>query len=143
MTNYELENIIFELKDSNKKEEALFGFYHQDGDEYNTCIKANKQGLELFSAELLKARLEIENRKFENREVEYLEMEIGWTDSNADYYFENIVLTRKIKTESGESFPEYKETWKDKLYGYLIFGIIIGLFIFLIIGFITTINWIF
>ena len=60
MTEKELENIISNLNKSNKKEEAIFGFYYQEGDEYNTYIKANKQGLGLFSAELLKAKLEIE-----------------------------------------------------------------------------------
>ncbi|WP_299125383.1 hypothetical protein [uncultured Tenacibaculum sp.] len=139
----EIKNIISELKKNNKKEEAFFGFYHQEGDENNTCIKANKQGLELFSAELLKARLEIEKRKFENGEVEYAELEIDWTNSNADFYFDNVELTSKIKTKKENSFPEYKETWKDKFYGYLIFGIIISLVIIFIIGFVTTIKWIF
>ncbi|WP_437823963.1 hypothetical protein [Tenacibaculum mesophilum] len=142
VTNKKLENIISELNQNNKKEEALFGFYHQDGDEYNTCIKANKQGLELFALELLKARNEIENQSFENGEVEYLEIDIDWTDPNADFYFNNIELTNKLKTEK-EPIPEYKESWKDKLYGYLIFGIIIGLIILLIVGFITTLSWIF
>lgn len=90
----------------------------------------------------MKARLEIEQRDFENGEIEPYEIDISWTDSNADFYFDSLELTKKIKTEK-ESFPEYEETWKDKLYGYSIFGIIISLIIILIIEFITVINWIF
>ncbi len=141
VTDKKLENIISELDQNNKKEEALFGFYHQDGDAYNTSIKANKQGLELFALELLKARREIENRNFESDEVEYLEIDIDWTDSDADFYFNNIELTKKLKTEKAP-LPENKESWKNELYGYLIFGIIIGLIILLIVGFITIVSWI-
>jgi hypothetical protein len=142
VTDKEIENIISELKQNNKKEESIFGFYHQDGDEHNTSIRANKQGLKLFAVELLKASVETENRNFENGEIEYLEIDIDWTDSNADFYFNSLELTKKIKTEKDEAFPKYEESWKDKLYGKLIFAIIITLIIMLIIGIITTINWI-
>ncbi|MDB2385404.1 hypothetical protein N9V96_02915 [Polaribacter sp.] len=143
MTNKELKNIISKIEESNKKEDALFGFYHQDGDENNTHIQANKQGLELFSAELLKARLEIENRNFENGNIEYLQMSIDWTDSNADFYFDNLATTKNIKTENEESFSKYQENWKDKLFGYLIFGIIVFLIFMLVVGIITTLFWFF
>ncbi len=142
VTDKKIENIVSELEKNNEKDEAFFGFYQYGGDKDESCIRANKQGLELFSAELLKARLEIEQRSFENGDIEPFEIDISWTDSNADFYFDSLELTRKIRTEK-ESFPEYKETWKDKLYGQLIFGIIISLIIILIIGFTTTINWIF
>ena len=142
MTDRKIEDIISDLKQNNKKEESIFGFYHQDGDEYNTSIKANKQGIKLFAVELLKASIEIENRNFENGEIEYLEIDIDWTDSNADFYFNSLEITQKVKTEKDEVFPKYEESWKDKLYGKLIFVIIILLILMLIIGIITTINWI-
>jgi hypothetical protein len=142
MTDRKIENIVSELEKNNEKDEAFFGFYQYGGDKDESCIRANKQGLELFSAELLKARLEIEQRNFENGEIEPFEIDISWTDSNADFYFDSLELTRKIKTEK-ESFPEYKENWKDKLYGYLIFGIIVVLVFMLIIGIITTLKWFF
>ena len=142
MTQKKLENIISDLENNNK-EEAFFGFYQYGGGIDESCIRANKQGLELFSAELLKARTEIDNRFFENGEIEHYEIDISWTDENADFYFESLELTSKTKTQKENSFPEYKETWKDKLYGYLIFGIIIVLIIIFIIGLITTLKWMF
>ena len=138
-----IKNIISELENNNNKEKAFFGFYQYGGGIDESCIRANKQGLELFSAELLKARAEIDNRTFENGEIEHYQIDISWTDENADFYFDSLELTSKIKTEKEDSFTEYKETWKDELYGYLIFGIIIVLVIIFIIGFITTIRWIF
>ena len=142
MIDKKIENIVSELEKRNEKDEAFFGFYQYGGDKDESCIRANKQGLELFSAELLKARLEIEQRDFENGEIEPFEIDISWTDSNADFYFDSLELTKKIRTEK-ESFPEYEENWKDKIYGYLIFGIILILVIMLIIGIITTLSWIF
>ncbi|WP_440120875.1 hypothetical protein [Tenacibaculum sp. Ill] len=142
MTQKSIKNIISNLE-NNKKEEAFFGFYNLDGDEYSTTIKANRQGLELFSAELLKASIEIENRDFKNGEIEPYEIDISWTDLNADFYFESIELTKKIKTIEEKIFPEYKETWKDKLYKCFIGGAIICLMLILIIGSITVLKWIF
>ena len=69
MTDRKIENIVSELDKNNEKDEAFFGFYQYGGDKDESCIRANKQGLELFSAELLKARLEIEQRNFENGEI--------------------------------------------------------------------------
>ena len=142
MTQKNIKNIISELE-KNDKVEAFFGFYQYGGGIHESCIRANKQGLELFSAELLKARAEIDERTFEKGEIEHYEIDISWTDENADFCFDSLELTSKIKTKQENSFPEYKETWKDKLYGYLIFGIIILLVIIFIIGLITTIKWIF
>lgn len=142
MTDNKNENIVSELEKRNEKDEAFFGFYQYGGDKDESCIRANKQGLELFSAELLKAALEIEQWDFENGEIEPFEIDISWTDSNAYFYFDSLELTKKLRTEK-ESFPEYEESWKDKIYGYLIFGIIVILVIMLIIVIITTLSWIF
>lgn len=142
MTQEKIENIISELRSNSDKEKAFFGYYQYGGDIHESCIRANRQGLELFSAELLKARVAIENRNFENGDIEHYELDISWTDENADFCFDTLELTSRIRTEK-ETFPEYEQTWKDKLYGILIFGLIITLIMMLVIGFITTFNWIF
>lgn len=143
MTEKELENIISYLEEHHKKETALFGFYHQDGDEYNTCIKANEQGLSLFSSQLLKAILKVRNQKIKKDTVDYVDLELDWTDPNANYFFENIILTKELKTANQQIIPEEKQTWKDQFYGFLIFSSILLLIAMILIGFFTTIKWIF
>jgi hypothetical protein len=47
------------------------------------------------------------------------------------------------KNKRKKKNTEYKETFKDKLGGYLMFAIVASVILLLIIGFVTVINWIF
>ena len=142
MTDDKLQNIITELEKRNDKSKAYFGFYQYGGGEDESCIKANRQGLELYAVELLKAGIEIENRTFENGLTEVYGIEDDWADENADFFFDYIEFTKKLK-EPNELFPVHKETWKDQLMKVLIMTIIFLLVAFLIIGFITALGWFF
>ena len=143
VTQKKIENIISELENSNNKKKAFFGLYQYGGDIHESCIRANRQGLILYAVELLRASKEIEKGTFENGKIEHYKIDLSWTDENADFCFDNLELTSKIKTKKVNTFPKYQETWKDKLYSYLFLGIIMVLVIFLIIGFTTTVKWLF
>ncbi len=135
MTDEALIKIITELENRNEKEKAYFGFYQYGGAPDESCIKANRIGIELFAAELLKAGIASENLKFSKNRVERIELSSDWIDVDGGFFFDHIEITDKIKL-ADESFPEYKETWKDKIYligcigmGIILVGlIIIGLY---------------
>jgi hypothetical protein len=71
-----LQEIIIELEKRNKKEDAYFGFYqHNEGQSESCYIKGNKEGLELYAIELLKASLE-NYSVFEEDKEECYELDI-------------------------------------------------------------------
>jgi hypothetical protein len=51
----ELKAIIDQLETANSKDEAYFGIFQYGGGPDESFIKANKQGLELFAAAILRA----------------------------------------------------------------------------------------
>lgn len=55
MEKDELQQIIDRLEATHSKDDAYFGIFEYGGDPDESFIKANKQGLGLFAAELLKA----------------------------------------------------------------------------------------
>lgn len=142
MTDEELKNIISELEKRNEKEKAYFGFYQYGGGPDESCIKANRKGLELFAVELLKAGIESENRKFEENKVESIGLNIDWTDENGEFFFDYVELTNNDKEPNKTTFPEYEDTWKDKMFKIGCIGIGIILVGLIIVGLMTTLTWI-
>ena len=55
MNKEELQNIIDKLESENRKEKAYFGIFEYGSGPDESYIKADKQGLELFALEILKA----------------------------------------------------------------------------------------
>ncbi|MBO6881793.1 hypothetical protein [Winogradskyella sp.] len=142
MTDKELKKLISELENRNEKEKAFFGFYEYGGGPDESHIKANRKGLELFASELLKVGLESENRKFEKNETESIGLNTDWLDENGEFFFDFVELTKKDKTPTKKTFPEYKESWKDKAFkiGCLAIGILlVGL---IVVGLITVLKWV-
>ncbi|WP_132706154.1 hypothetical protein [Winogradskyella wandonensis] len=141
MTDEELKKIITELENRNEKEKAYFGFYQYGGGPDESCIKANRKGLELYAVELLKAGLESETREYEKNKVESVGLNTDWTDENGEFFFDYVELTNKDKKSKDKSFPENKETWKDKAFKIGCIGIGILLIGLTIIGFVSVLNW--
>lgn len=63
MDKTELQKIIDTLEKNQSTEDAYFGIFQYGGAPDESYIKANKEGLELFSLELLKAAKVSENFK--------------------------------------------------------------------------------
>lgn len=141
MTNEDLLKTIAELEKRNAKEKASFGFYRYGGANDESYIKANRKGLELFAAELLKTGIKAEQLEFKEHLVEKIDLDTDWTDDNGEYYFNYIELTNKDK-ESNQDFPEHKNKVKSRLLRLGYIGIAIILIGLLLIGLQTVISWI-
>ncbi|MFZ6051534.1 hypothetical protein [Halocola ammonii] len=141
MKDFELKSVISELERRNVKDEAYFGFYQYGGAPDESCIKANRKGLELFAAEILKAATESYNRKFDKGKAETTGLDLDWIDENSDFFFDHVELTNKDKQPGSKSFPKNEENWKGKMVMFGFIGIGIGLIALAIIGIGTIVSW--
>jgi len=141
MTDEKLKKLITELENRNEKDKAYFGFYQYGGGPDESCIKANRKGLELYAAELLKAGIESENLEYNENQIASIGLDIDWIDEDGEFFFDYVELTNKDK-EPKKKFPEYKETWKDKIFKIGCIGIGILLVGLILVGIITVITWI-
>ncbi len=125
MNKDDLLKIIEEIESKSSAEKATFGIFVYGGGEDESYIKANKQGLELYAANLLKAAREIdENSSLSENQKIPLNYEADWIDKESSIYLQYIELSEKK--------PEYvkkendNDEWKEKA---LRFGCLAGLFI--------------
>jgi hypothetical protein len=141
LTQEELTGIISKLEPVVSKDTALFEIYQYGGGPDESFIKANRQGLQLFAIELLKASLKVEQTLGDPTKstigIEHHEML-----ENGDIGIHYIEPTSEIRQAASKPTPN-KETWKDKLIkgGCIsVAGIII---IATIVGFISIFKWLF
>ncbi len=142
MTEEELQNIINKFDETELEKQAIWGIFQYGGGSDESFIKANKEGLELFALELLKASLEsnkiIENNKNKIIHLDYYE---NWIYENADTYLQYIELVKEKQTLKPK--VEYKTTISDKLLTSLLKIILVILIVALFIGLRTMFSWIF
>lgn len=140
MNNKEIGKLINELRSQKNYNEAYIGYFQYGGGPEESYIKANRQGLELHAAELLEAALETE-KEFENGKIKTFGLDKGISDEESDFFFDYIELKKEARNEIKPD-SDYKETWKDRLFKYFFFGVLIGLGLLIIIGIVTVILWI-
>ena len=145
MQNEEILRIIDDLQARNSYVDAVIGFHQYGGGPDESFIKANRQGLELFAAELLKAALETEKSAVQDQPAIYhLEME-EWTARKTEYHFGYIELQ---KAKRDDIFPseDFIQNRQSRLSGTLTgFGcvlliLILGICCF--IGILSVLRWI-
>ena len=141
MTTQELQDLISKLESEVSKETALFEIYQYGGGPEESFVKANREGLQLFALELLKASLKVEETikdPVKNTiHIEYEEML-----ENGDigiHYIEPTLEKRQIAANK----PPYKETWKDTLTKGGCISIAIVLIVATIVGLIAILKWLF
>ncbi|WP_405378553.1 hypothetical protein [Nonlabens sp. Asnod3-A02] len=123
---------IDKLRSQNSAKESMFGFY-KDPENITGYIKSNKQGLELYAAELLEASITDDTHSIINEDL---------IDENSEFFFDSVDIIKSSKLES-EYFENQKRSWKDHVLGIGL-GIILTILVFCsIIGFIMIIKWIF
>jgi len=132
----ELNKIIESLQSNDSKDIAGLGFYYIGGDTDEAYIKANKAGLELFAAELLKAAVRIDEIK--NGDIETLSININhdWIDNHIPLLYIQPVIDYERKNV--EIRPK---NWKDSVLKYgcvFTVGVVIISFV---VGIITIIKW--
>ncbi len=140
MNDKEIGKLINELRSQKNYDEAYIGYFQYGGGPFESCMKANRQGLELHAAELLEAALETE-KEFEKGKIKTFGLDQGITNEESDFFFDYVELKKEARNEIKPD-SVYKETWKDVLIKYFFFGILIGVGLLIIIGIVTVISWI-
>ena len=130
MNQYDLENIIDKIFNSVDDKQAYFGFEEYTPHEF--CIKANKDGLKTFAAELL----ELSKSDIEGTKLSLSPSKLTWYKNELDVNF--VELTTKSREEL---LQPKKKTSSNNWLTYLALGSGVLLLIYLIIsGIIFTIQ---
>lgn len=140
MEESELDKIIESLESSNSKKEAYMSLSQYGGGMDECFAKANKQGLELFASQLLKASKDFKH-VVEDPEKRVIPMnyEEEWLE-NSDVFIQYIEPVNRLG-----AVPEndtYKESLIDKIIPIGCLTLFILLVISSIIGLITIGSWI-
>ncbi|UUC44741.1 hypothetical protein [Flavobacterium cerinum] len=142
MEKEELDKIIQSLTNNNAEDKASFGLYYGEGeDEDEMHIKANKEGFELFAAELLKASRDSETI-INNTEKNYIDFEWRkeWMSGEMIAYIKPV---SEARNEIKEDTTPHVESFKDKMFKYGCLSLIAIVVIGAVIGFYTIFRWLF
>ncbi len=137
----ELQNIIDKFDENDLKQKSVFGIFQYGGGSEESFIKANKEGLELFALQLLKASNEVDlilaDKEKNNILLDYTE---NWIHQDSQTFLQYIEPT----TEKQINYPneENKTTFADKIMPYGCGLILIILAISTFVGLGTIIKWI-
>ena len=142
MNKEDLQNIIDKLEKEDRKEKAYFGIFEYGGGPDESFIKANKQGLELFAIELLKAARDTEGllKNETEKSVFPLGFDEDWVDDDCSTYIQYVEPTNEIRTNVKQE--PYVETWTDKTMKFGCISAILIAIISAIVGIVTIIKWI-
>ncbi len=140
--NQPLSSIIEKLKQGASEDEAFFGIYEVEEDSENYCIKANKRGMELFTAEMLQA-LNAPNwsdAKLQEKAIE-ISASNNWMALDSEVFI-RFVQPLQEKPAVIEP-PEMKDDWKETAFKFGCIAALICLVFATIVGLCTMFNWIF
>lgn len=139
MDEKDIEDFIAKFDEEKLKEESIVGLFHF-GDNYESHIKANKNGLYFFAIQILKATKEFD-LKLEEKKLITLDYnpkpefhKIG------DVIINCIEPITNIENTLIEKFPN---SIKDKLLNWFFGGIIIFILLLLLISIFIGLNMIF
>lgn len=133
--------LIDEIKDENSVEEAHLGFFYgNEHQNYECCIKGNKQGIIRYGIELLEAGLNIEDHYF--KEDNIYTFSNDWNTTPSDLCITHVELLSKLKSEI-EPLEEYKETFRDVVLKFFLFGVFFFILISILVGAFSILSWIF
>ena|SRR5690606_29459742 len=143
LTKEELQKIIDQFDEEELKRLGIFGILQYGGGADESFIRANKEGLELFALELLKAARDTETTlaDSEKKVIANFDHDEDWIDKNSDTfitYIEPIADKQKSNPE-----PEYQSTFADKLIPFGCGLIAIFLVTIFLSGLFTIIKWLF
>lgn len=142
MTNEELQSIIEQFDETKLKQQGIFGVYQFGGGPDESYIRANKEGLELFALELLKAATG-KNVRLSNELKNIVDFCIDeeWIDENCDtllYYVELTPDKQKPKPKIN-----HQGTLGNR---FAVFGCILTVIVLVIasiMGLGTILDWLF
>ena len=141
MTTEKLQNIINQFDENDLKQKGVFGVFQYGGGSDESFIKANKEGLELFAIQLLKASTEIDTILTDKeKNIITLDYDENWIHQNSDTFLQYIEPT----TDEQINYPKYehKTTFADKILPYGCGFLLIIIVISILVGLGTIIKWI-
>lgn len=140
MNKDKLQIIINELEETNSTQDAYFGIFQNGGGPEESYVHANRQGLELFAAEILKASRDFnEDAKEEEKSTIPLDFESEWIYGLVCIqYVQPYLGSRKKNTPHPE-----RNTLKEKMVGIGCGAILLLIISAVIVGIITIANWLF
>ena len=137
MTNHRITEIIEQLEDELSNTKILLEIRKStlDPDEKNLAVHANKQGIVNLAIALLNNINEAHNK---SEDIVYVDIVKLASITKGDFVINNIV----IESEKVENIieEEYEETLKDKLVGWFIMSVFVGLLICLIYGLVSILK---
>ncbi|MFT3703923.1 MAG: hypothetical protein QM802_16275 [Agriterribacter sp.] len=142
MTQDELQNIITKLESQIAKDNATFGIFQYGGDSDESYIQADKNGLNLFALELLKAAHnagKTSNSKEEG--IIPISFQENWFDEKSETIIHYVEIVKERNIRIGRKGD--KESIAEKLLPY---GCLIGLALIIVaffVGLWTLVKWIF
>ena len=138
----ELESIIEQLESSNSKDDAYFGLFDDGSESGEGFIKANREGLSLFAAALLKAARDVNDNTEIKEKIFYpLTSEKDWIDENSHLLINYIEPSNEPREKA--EFQPYIKSKKDKALEILVGLVVIFVIVATIIGIITIVKWLF
>lgn len=137
MTDEEIKRVIDQLKTDNPETDALFDINFYGGGPDESFIKANKQGLQLFAAELLQGSIE-SKKIIEDKEKNIIPLNHTNEWVNGDVLIDYIEPTFATRQKPEE--PKKKNKLKHKLIGIGLSIFLLFLVICLIVGFVTIVK---
>ncbi|WP_416437746.1 hypothetical protein [Phnomibacter sp. MR] len=142
LTKEELQKIIDQFDEEDLKRQGIFGISQYGGGSDESFIRANKEGLELFALELLKAARDTETTLADTeKNIIPFDYDEDWIDESSDtfiQYVEPIADKQKLRPKA-----EHKSTFADKLMPYGCGLIAIVLVVSAIVGLVTLFKWLF
>ncbi|UOQ55426.1 hypothetical protein [Hymenobacter cellulosivorans] len=145
MTPEEIADFTARLAAETPATEASFGIFQYGGGPDESFIRANKQGLQLFAAEMLQAAARVdETLAHETKSI----IPLGFAEQE---WLDGEVFMQYIEPLAGRPEPEVAHTVSstlfDKLMTYglqaVFFILLIGLFVGTVNGLKTMASWIF
>jgi len=136
----ELQKIIEQLESTNSKDEAYIGIFQGGEEPHDLFVKANRQGLELYAVQLLKASRDSEEVINDTkRKFIYLDDNDEWIqgDMFIQYIEPNLEKREFVK------FEENKKHWFGWIFGAGCLALVLLIVISFFVGLGTIWNWIF
>ena len=142
MNKTRITEIINLLKAESDEDNAYIGFFlenkpHSESG-IETIISANKDGLLLFAHRLISYSQELENMEGGNS-IYLSGNHPDWMDLNSDVHFEYLEKSNGSAIERND-IPSSQVSFKNKIVGYLVGGLLIFLLAIMIYGFATFIS---
>ena len=141
MTKEELLNIIKTLEEKTSKENATFGIFHGH-ESVESLIRANKDGLQLFAIELLRAANETDDiLKDPEKNIIPISSEADWINDESQTIIQYVHPIENIPLAKEDYIR--KEGFFEKFIPLGCLAVLIIIVVALIVGLWTLIKWIF